>query len=64
MTSALLLGLGFGVGVILVLSGLVPARPPLALALERLHQQHPALSTTRSGNGSCGARQQTCGSSG
>jgi tight adherence protein C len=46
MTSALLLGLGFGVGVILVLSGLVPARPPLALALERLHQQHPALSTT------------------
>lgn len=43
MTAVLLLGAGFGFGVILVLSGLVPARPPLALALERLHR--PAMST-------------------
>ena len=41
MTPALLLGAGFGFGVILVLSGLVPARPPLGLALERLHR--PAM---------------------
>jgi len=38
MTPALLLGAGFGFGVLLVLSGFVPARPPLALALERLHR--------------------------
>ena len=43
MTAVLLLGAGFGFGVILVLSGLVPARPPLALALERLHR--PAMLT-------------------
>lgn len=45
MTAVLLLGVGFGSGVILVLSGLVPARPPLGLALERLH--HPALQAAK-----------------
>ena len=38
MTPVLLLGVGFGFGVLLVLSGLVPARPPLGLALARLHR--------------------------
>src|SRR5581483_4788124 len=38
MTSVLVLGAAFGVGVLLIVSGLVPARPPLALALERLHR--------------------------
>ena len=38
MTSVLLLGAGFGFGILLVLSGLVPARPPLGLALERLNR--------------------------
>ena len=50
MTAVLLLGAGFGFGVILVLSGLVPARPPLALALERLHRPGmPTLDTLPSG---------------
>ena len=38
MTGVLLLGAGFGLGVILIVGGLVPARPPLALALERLYR--------------------------
>ena len=33
-----LLGLGFGAGILLVLSGLWPAQPPLAVALERLRR--------------------------
>jgi Flp pilus assembly protein TadB len=39
MTSVFVLGAGFGIGVILIVSGLVPARPPFALALERLYRQ-------------------------
>jgi Flp pilus assembly protein TadB len=38
VTAVLLLGAGFGVGVLLLATGLFPARPPLALALERLHR--------------------------
>jgi Flp pilus assembly protein TadB len=41
MTAALLLGLGFGAGVALLVSGLVPAHPPLAAAINRLHQPRP-----------------------
>jgi tight adherence protein C len=41
MTAALLLGLGIGAGLVLMLSGLVPARPPLAAAIDRLHQHRP-----------------------
>lgn len=38
MILALLVGAGVGLGLVLVIGGLVPARPPLALALERLHR--------------------------
>jgi Flp pilus assembly protein TadB len=38
MTPVLVLGAGFGLGVILLVSGLLPARPPLTLALERLYR--------------------------
>lgn len=38
MILALLAGAGVGLGLVLVIGGLVPARPPLALALERLHR--------------------------
>ncbi len=38
MTAVVLLGAGFGLGLVLLASGLFPARPPLALALERLHR--------------------------
>jgi Flp pilus assembly protein TadB len=38
VTPVLILGAGFGLGLILVVSGLLPARPPLALALERLYR--------------------------
>jgi tight adherence protein C len=41
MTAALLLGLGIGAGLALMLSGLVPARPRLAAAIDRLHQHRP-----------------------
>lgn len=41
MTAALLLGLGIGAGLVLMLSGLVPAHPPLAAAIDRLHQHRP-----------------------
>ena len=41
MTVVLILGFGFGLGVLLLASGLSPARPPLGRALERLHR--PAL---------------------
>ena len=41
MTSVLILGFGFGVGLLLLASGLSPARPSLGLALARLHR--PAL---------------------
>ncbi|MEW6473873.1 MAG: type II secretion system F family protein [Actinomycetota bacterium] len=52
MTGVFVLGAGFGVGVILIVSGLVPARPPLALALERLyrsgtHRPDATLATPR-----------------
>lgn len=43
MIPALLIGAGFGVGLLLVASGLWPAHPPLAVALERLHR--PGLPT-------------------
>jgi tight adherence protein C len=38
VTAVVLLGVGFGSGLLLLASGLFPARPPLALALERLHR--------------------------
>ena len=37
MTRAVLAGAGFGLGLFLVLRGLWPARPTLAMALARLH---------------------------
>lgn len=43
MTAVLLLGVGFGFGVILLATGLFPARPRLAVALERLHRPGPHL---------------------
>lgn len=38
MTPAVLLGAGFGLGIVLLVTGLYPARPRLAVALERLHR--------------------------
>jgi len=38
MNEAILLGFGVGAGCLLLLSGLIPARLPLALALARLHR--------------------------
>lgn len=46
MTAAILLGAGAGLGLVLVLSGLVPARPPLTVALARLHQPRPAVTAS------------------
>lgn len=48
MTPALLAGAGVGVGLLLVLSGLFPARPPLAVAAARLHRspaRRPGVTT-------------------
>ena len=42
MTSALLAGIVFGVGALLVLRSLFPPRVPLAVALERLEHRRPA----------------------
>lgn len=42
MTAALLVGAGVGLGLVIVLSALVPARPSLAAAAARLHQPSPA----------------------
>ena len=36
--TPVLLGLGFGAGILLIVSGLWPAHPALAVALERLHR--------------------------
>jgi len=42
MTAALLLGAGIGLGVVLIIGALVPARPSLATASARLHRAAPA----------------------
>lgn len=42
MNLAIFLGLGIGFGALTMLSGLVPARAPLAVALDRLHQPRPS----------------------
>jgi Flp pilus assembly protein TadB len=46
VTAVVLLGVGFGFGLLLLASGLFPARPPLALALERLHRPGGQLPDT------------------
>lgn len=42
MTGALLVGVGFGVGLLVLAGGLSPAPPPLAQALADLHRRKPA----------------------
>lgn len=61
MTSVLLLGFGFGVGLLLLASGLWPARPPLELALERLHR--PGLRMPDSPDAAGASVQRLLGSS-
>ena len=41
MTPALLLGLGFGAGLVVLISGLRPAPVPLARAIAELHRRRP-----------------------
>ena len=41
MSTVIVLGAALGAGVMLVITGCAPARPPLAVALARLHAPHP-----------------------
>jgi Flp pilus assembly protein TadB len=45
MITAVLLGAGFGAGVLLVGTGVVPTRPPLEIALRRIHEPRQLRST-------------------
>ena len=48
MNEAILLGFGVGAGCLLLLSGLIPARHPLAVALARLHRPRVGRAEQRS----------------
>lgn len=50
MIPALLAGAGVGVGIVLILSGLVPSRAPLAVAAARLHGPRASTEPFQSGD--------------
>lgn len=52
MIPALFAGAGVGLGIVLIVSGLVPSRTPLAVAAARLHGTRPAPPLIGTNNGS------------